>query len=158
MSAKAEALPTAESIAKYVKQSLKSRKVMAMMHHKGGQEVIREEDYKDHHIVVRSTYRIMVDKQEVTGHLTVTNSGQVQYHGLPNYSFDSAIDLVKSLIDNFPEDFEQSKKPQGGMAGMKMGGTKMPTKGANMAGMKMRAARKSSGKSAAKAKPKRKSK
>src|SRR5262249_2486868 len=158
MSAKAEALPTAESIAKYVKQNApKSRKMMAMMHHTGGQEVIREEDYKDHHIIVRSTYHIMVDKQEVTGHLMVTNSGQVQYHGLPNHSFDSAIDLVKSLIDNFPEDFEQSKKTQG-MAGMKMGGMKLPAKGAKMTGMK-RAGRKSLSRStAAKAKPKRKSK
>lgn len=147
MSAKAEALPTAESIAQYVKQNAPRSKKMGMTHHKGVQEVIREADYKDHHIVVRSTYHITVDKQEVTGHLMVTNSGQVQYHGLPNYTFDSAMDLVKSLVDNFPEDFEQSKKAQGGTAGMKM------------AGMKMHAARKSPGKSAAaKAKPKHKSK
>ena len=95
MSAKAEALPTPESIARYVKQNLQKTKkatpMMAMMHHEGGQEVVRQDDYKGHHIEVRTTYHITVDGNEVTGHLLVTNDGQVQYHGMPNYSFDSAI-------------------------------------------------------------------
>jgi hypothetical protein len=38
-------------------------------------------------------------------HLALTNDGQVQYHGLPNYSFDSAVDLVKKMIDVYPDDF-----------------------------------------------------
>lgn len=139
MSAKADVLPTPDSIAKYVKQNLQKTKkampMMAMMHHEGGQEVVRKDDYKGHHIEVRTTYHITVDGNEVTGHLMLTNSGQVQYHGMPNYSFDSAIQLVRALIDNFPEDFEKSKSSgSGGMSGMKM---KSGSKSGGMAGMHM---------------------
>ena len=107
-----EVLPSPESIAKYVKQNAKkhSSSMKAMMRGKGGQEITREDDYKGHHIVIRTRYDITVDGQAVTGHMMLTNMGQVQYHGLPNYSFDSAVGLVRALIDNFPEDFE--KKPE----------------------------------------------
>jgi hypothetical protein len=148
MSSKPEALPTPESIAKYVKQNIqkarKSPAMMEMMHHEGGQEVVREDDYKGHHIVVATKYNITVDGQEVTGHLMLTNEGQVQYHGLPNHSFDSTVELVRALIDNFPEDFEKKKQrpkshdamnmggggPAKGGSGGAMGGMKMPGKGA----------------------------
>jgi len=91
MSAERETLPTPESIAKYVNQNAaKAKKSAAMMamHHEGGQEIVRQDDYKGHHIVVRTVYRITVDGKEVTGHIMLTNDGQVQYHGLPNRSFD----------------------------------------------------------------------
>lgn len=148
-----EVLPTPESIAKYVKQNMrKASPMMAMMHHEGAQEIVREDDYKGHHIVVRTTYHITVDGQEVTGHIMLTNAGQVQYHGLPNHSFDSTVGLVRALIDNFPEDFDKKKKPSkphgsmnmGGMAkkpGIKTSGMKMP--GMKMPGMKMAMAAKS---------------
>ena len=144
MSTEIEALPTAESIAKYVKQNMqktrRSSLMMAMMHHEGGQEVVREDDYKGHHIVVRTTYNITVDGKEVTGHLMLTNEGQVQYHGLPNYSFDSAVELVRALIDNFPEDFEKKKQPPGPHDDMPMGGRGGRSRGGNrgpMGGMRM---------------------
>lgn len=124
-----EFLPSPESIAKYVKQNAKkyASSMKGMMHGKGGQEITREDDYKGHHIVVLTKYTITIDGQVVTGHIILTNMGQVQYHGLPNYSFDSAVGLAKALIDNFPEDFVKkpgSKSSRGGngssMAGMKM--------------------------------------
>ncbi len=137
MSAEPQALPTPESIAKYVKQNMqkarKSSSMMEMMHHAGGQEIVREDDYKGHHVVVRTKYNITVDGQEVTGHIMLTNAGQVQYHGLPNHSFDSPLGLVRALIDNFPEDFDKTKQPaksHGGHSGMDMGGMKMPGMGA----------------------------
>src|SRR5437660_3004741 len=107
MNAKPEIVPTPQSIAKYVKQNVQKARPSMMMHHEGPQEIIREDDYKGHHIVVRTTYGIRVDGREVTGHIILSNAGQVQYHGLPNYSFDSAIGLARALIDNFPEDFEK---------------------------------------------------
>jgi len=147
MSAESEALPTPESIAKYVKQNMqkarKSSSMMEMMHHAGGQEIVREDDYKGHHVVVRTKYNITVDGQEVTGHIMLTNSGQVQYHGLPNHSFDSTLGLVRALIDNFPEDFDKTKqpaKPHGGHGGMDMGGHSGASSGGKrgaMGGMKM---------------------
>ena len=65
----------------------------------------READYHGHHIVVRTTYHIEVDGTPIEGHLGVTDDGQVHYHAVPNLSFASAIDLVKQLVDTFPDDF-----------------------------------------------------
>ena len=38
-------------------------------------------------------------------HLGVGNDGNVHYHGLPNYSEASAIDLMRRVIDAFPDDY-----------------------------------------------------
>jgi hypothetical protein len=126
-----EFLPSPESIVKYVMRNAKksSSSMKAMMRRKGGQDTTREDDYKGHHIVIRTRYNITVDGQAVTGHMILTNSGQVQYHGLPNYSFDSAVGLVRALIDQFPEDFEKKptkpRSPSG--TSSPMGSMKMPS-------------------------------
>jgi hypothetical protein len=124
MSSDSEELPTPASIAKYVKQNVKAQPAMMGMMHEGGQEIVREEDYKGHHVVVRTTYHITVDGTEVTGHIMLTNAGQVQYHGLPNHSFDSAVALAEALIDNFPEDFQKAKRPRASMKEKSMKGHK----------------------------------
>jgi hypothetical protein len=74
-------------------------------------ESTREATYQGHQIVIRTTYRIEVDGMPVEGHLGVTNDGQVHYHAVPNLSFASAVDLVKQLIDTFPEDFGEGTDP-----------------------------------------------
>jgi hypothetical protein len=104
---KAELLPTPESIAAYVAKNASAR-AMAPMH--GPMETVREDDYKGRHITVRTTYEIEVDGQPVTGHVNVSNGGEVAYHGLPNMKFDSAIQLVRKLIDQFPEDFQAAAR------------------------------------------------
>ena len=76
-------------------------------------ESTREATYYGHHIVIRTTYQIEVDGTPIEGHLGVTNDGQVHYHAVPNLSFASAVDLVKQLIDTFPEDFEAGTAPHG---------------------------------------------
>ena len=136
-----EFLPSPESIAKYVKQNAKrnSSSMKAMMRGKGGQDTTREDDYEGHHIVIRTRYDITVDGQTVSGHIMLTNLGQVQYHGLPNYSFDSAVGLVKALIDNFPEDFV--KKP--GRRSSRRSGNGSPMGGMKMSGGKASKTRKS---------------
>lgn len=73
--------------------------------HHGPSQSVREATYKGHHIVVRTTYTVEVDGVAVEGHLAVTNDGQVHYHAVPNLGFGSAIELVKMLIDAFPDDF-----------------------------------------------------
>jgi hypothetical protein len=76
-------------------------------HGHGGQMVsVREATYRGRHIVVRTTYQLEVDGMPIKGHMGVTNDGQVHYHAVPNLGFASAVDLVKQLIDTFPEDFE----------------------------------------------------
>jgi hypothetical protein len=110
--------PTPQSVARYVKKnSARVKKVMTDMHH-GPATSVRETDYKGHHIEVRTTYEIKVDGRPIAGHLVVTDEGQVQCHALPNYTFQSALDVVRSLIDVFPDDFEHA-----GHGGQSMPGT-----------------------------------
>ncbi len=71
----------------------------------GGIDVPREDDYKGHHIVVRTTYRFEVDGRALDVPLMVDNAGNLQCHSLPNYQFVSAVNLVQQLIDTFPEEF-----------------------------------------------------
>jgi hypothetical protein len=82
--------------------------------HGGELETIREEDYRGHHIRVRTTYTLEVDGVPLTGHVGVTNDGAVHYHAIPNYSFSSAVGLVKQLIDSFPDDFPTGTVPTPG--------------------------------------------
>ena len=70
-------------------------------------------EYKGRKIVIGTTYRIEVDGRLVGGHFVVTDEGQVQCHAMPNYTFSSAVDLVKSMIDVFPEDFSGAAPDDG---------------------------------------------
>ena len=50
-------------------------------------------------ISVRTTYRIEIDGEPLKVHTMVMDDGTVHCHGLPNYSFTSAVDLARSVID-----------------------------------------------------------
>ena len=110
--------PTPQSIAAYVRRNAAHVR-RAQKHRHGKMGSVREADYAGHHIVVRTWYEVEVDGRMLMGHMGVTNDGQVHYHPLPNVAFDSAVELVKKLIDIFPDDF--AKKGRGGMGGMRMG-------------------------------------
>jgi hypothetical protein len=94
-----------ESLVQHVRDNAP---VLRQTQHAHGEamETVREDTYRGYHIVVRTSYHIEVDGVTVEGHLGVTNDGQVHYHAVPNLSFASAVDLVKQLIDTFPEDFQ----------------------------------------------------
>ena len=82
------------------------------MHHHGGPvENVREADHKGHHIVIRTTYQFEVDGRPLDLPMGVDNDGHVHCHSLPNYQFQSAIAMVKQLIDTFPRDFRGSTGP-----------------------------------------------
>jgi hypothetical protein len=86
----------------------------------GAIETRREDEHAGHSIVIRTTYRIEVDGQMLQTPLTLGNDGQLHCHALPNYQFASAMDLVKQLIENFPEDFPRelgTGEPSGGPRG-----------------------------------------
>jgi len=70
-----------------------------------GVETVRRATHRGHRIEIRTTYEIEVDGQPVEGHLLVADDGRVHYHPVPNTSWASAVDLVKQLIDVFPDDF-----------------------------------------------------
>ena len=96
---------TPESLAEHVARNAPALR-QSQHEHVRAIESVREATYRGHQIVIRTNYHIEVDGVAVEGHLGVTNDGQVHYHAVPNLSFASAVDLVKQLIDTFPEDFQ----------------------------------------------------
>jgi hypothetical protein len=109
------AVPTPQSIAGYVSKHAKQVK-NAQRHRHGGTESVRVADYAGHHIVVRTRYEIEVDGRMLMGHMGVTNDGNVHYHPVPNVAFPSAVELVKKLIDIFPDDFSRKRRGRMRMA------------------------------------------
>lgn len=77
-------------------------------------ETVRNDEHKGHHILIRTIYEIEVDGQLRQIPLGIDNDGQLHCHALPNYQFNSAIDMVKLLIDIFPGDFSQPHHEHGG--------------------------------------------
>ena len=86
---------------------------------------MREADYNGHHITIKTTYEIKIDGKPFMGTLDVSNAGTVHYHGMPTAGFASALDLVKSVIDVFPDEFAAgSGGPMEGMDMKRMGGSR----------------------------------
>jgi hypothetical protein len=79
-------------------------------HDKGPFQSVREVEYNGHKIAIYTQYEIQVDREPFSGHVYVDNTGKVSTHALPAYSFVSAVDLVKKIIDEFPDDFTTKKK------------------------------------------------
>lgn len=98
----------------YSYKQLKAGKPVAVAghaeHDKGPFQSIREVEYKGHKITIYTQYEIRVDGEPFSGHIYVDNTGKVSTHALPAYSFVSAVDLVKKIIDEFPDDFAIKKK------------------------------------------------
>ncbi|MGE5193803.1 MAG: hypothetical protein ACM3U2_15005 [Deltaproteobacteria bacterium] len=72
-------------------------------------DLVREDEHKGHRIVVRTMYTIEVDGKPLKLPIGVDNEGHVHCHSLPNYMFTSAVDLVKTVIDQFPDEFAPPK-------------------------------------------------
>ncbi|TIO79439.1 hypothetical protein [Mesorhizobium sp.] len=83
------------------------------------QKSVRKFKHDGHTVSIVTSYEIKVDGRMVHLPLMVSENGQVQSHAIPNYSLSSAVDIVKTIIDLFPKDFE--KKPRGRRAGGQRG-------------------------------------
>jgi hypothetical protein len=71
---------------------------------------VRTAEHNGHEIVLTTSYRVELDGKVLKIPLMVNDSGDVHCHSLPNYQFDSAMDMVKAIIDAFPEDFPPPPK------------------------------------------------
>ena len=89
----------------------RNRKKLKVHMHEGPIKSVRIEKHRGHKIKISATYDISIDGHRLGGHLKVGNDGHVHYHGLPNYTWGSMVDMCKQLIESFPEDF-----PSGGRA------------------------------------------
>jgi hypothetical protein len=60
---------------------------------------IRQATYRGKAIRVETTYKITIDGEPVTVHTQVLDDGTVHSHAFPNYSFRSALDLARKIVD-----------------------------------------------------------
>jgi hypothetical protein len=96
---------TADPSLEQAKKTSAAFKALVQHGHQHHGPSVREDHYKGHHIVIRTTYEIEIDGRPFHGTLDVSNAGMVQYHGIPNVSANSAVELIRSVIDAFPDDF-----------------------------------------------------
>ena len=73
--------------------------------HSGPSSSVREDDYRGHHVVITTTYEITVDGAPIDVHIGLSNDGTAHCHGLPAYQFASLVDVVRALIEYFPDEF-----------------------------------------------------
>lgn len=64
---------------------------------------VRTAEYGGHTIKITTTYEIEIDGQSTSLHLRVADDGQLHCHTTPYAQYRSAIDVVKTLLDRFPE-------------------------------------------------------
>lgn len=81
--------------------------------HGHGLESVRRAGHQGHEIVIRTCYEITVDGKPLTTHVSLSNDGTLRTHAMPNYAFSSAVDLVKKIIDLFPDEFTSSHSGHG---------------------------------------------
>jgi len=81
---------------------------------------VRTFTHKGYKISITTMYEVRVDGRLVHLPLMVSEDGHVQSHAIPNYSETSAVDIVKTIVDQFPDDFE--KKPRRRRRGGQHGG------------------------------------
>ena len=88
------------------KNSAYFRRLLRSSHasHDSGTSV-REAHHNGHHITIKTTYEVRVDGKIFQGDLSVANGGDVHYHAIPTLGFPSAVDLMKCVIDVFPDVF-----------------------------------------------------
>jgi hypothetical protein len=81
-------------------------------------ESIRAFTHAGHEVRIITTYRVEVDGRSIQAHLSVDQSGEVYTHATPFVSYSSAVDLVKAILDAYPDAF----KGHGGTGGHGDGG------------------------------------
>ena len=65
----------------------------------------REAEYRGCFIQVKTTYEIKVNEKPLGGHFSLGNNGRVYSHACPYRDFGSTVDLVKCMIDLYPDGF-----------------------------------------------------
>jgi hypothetical protein len=69
---------------------------------------VREFTHDGHVVRIITTYRVEVDGQPMQTHLSVDEDGQVYTHATPFVTYASAVDLMKAVIDAYPEAFSET--------------------------------------------------
>ncbi|HVW65002.1 MAG TPA: hypothetical protein VHB01_08305 [Nitrosospira sp.] len=79
---------------------------------------VRELTHNGHVVRIITTYRVEVDGKPAGMHLSVDEDGQVYTHATPFVTYASAVDLMKEVMDAYPDAFsdDEGDEAQGGHA------------------------------------------
>jgi len=66
---------------------------------------VRSFSHGGHDIKITTSYQIEINGTQIQLHARVDNEGHLHCHTTPYESYSSATDLVKKLIDRYPESF-----------------------------------------------------
>jgi hypothetical protein len=66
---------------------------------------VREFTHAGHLVKITTSYRVEVDGQPIRPHLSVDEDGRVYTHATPFVTYASATDLMKTVIDAYPDSF-----------------------------------------------------
>lgn len=69
---------------------------------------VREITHNGHNVKIITTYRVEVDGKPAGMHLSVDEDGQVYTHATPFVTYSSAVDLMKEVMDAYPDAFSGS--------------------------------------------------
>jgi hypothetical protein len=83
---------------------------------------VREFTHNGHVVKIITTYRVEVDGKPVHGHFSVDEDGRVYTHATPFVTYGSAVDLMKAMIDAYPDAFAAGSGGHGGHGGHDHGG------------------------------------
>lgn len=64
---------------------------------------VRRVEHAGHRLEIHTHYRIFIDGAEFPDPIHVADDGTVHYHGIPQYSAPSAVDLVKVIAERLEE-------------------------------------------------------
>jgi hypothetical protein len=67
---------------------------------------VREMAHQGHVVRIYTTYRVEVDGEPIRAHLSVDEDGRVYTHATPFVTYASALDLMRAVIDGYPDSFE----------------------------------------------------
>jgi hypothetical protein len=69
---------------------------------------VRELTHNGHMIRIITTYKVEVDGKPADMHLSVDEDGQVFTHATPFVTYASAVDLMKEVMDAYPDAFSDA--------------------------------------------------
>lgn len=71
----------------------------------------RSFEHAGHAVEIRATYVVLVDGEERQLHFSVGQDGKVTTHLRPYFTYGSLVDMVKDVLDHFPERFGEGEAP-----------------------------------------------
>jgi hypothetical protein len=77
--------------------------------HAGGHAVVisgvRTTECGGHNIQIKTSYEIAVDGVPFAGHVELDNSGRLHTHACPYHEFASATEMMRHIVEAYPESF-----------------------------------------------------